>query len=164
VAALGDKTVYPSYHYEESWGQKMIVDWRADWYFKPVGMWTTFFVQQTLFDSSLRKDAPLLYATAYYDPLTGETTDISPAESAALGLDRNVDPLDLVVFTKPNDRILFNINVTKSLGRGSELSFFVHNFFDDAAFYISQDGLSRTRNHDIFYGVEYSVILNRLFS
>ena len=163
VAALGDKTVYPFYHNEESWGQKMIVDWRADWYFKPVGMWTTFFVQQTLFDSSLRKDDPLLYATAYYDPLTGETTHLSPAESAALGLDRNVDPLDLEVFTKPNDRILFNINVTKSLGRGSELSFFVHNFFDDAAFYISQDGISRTRNHDIFYGVEFSVILNRLF-
>jgi len=164
VAALGDRSVYPYYHYEEKWGQKMIVDWRADWFFKPVGMWTTFFVQQTLFDSSRSHDKGPLNATAYYDPFTGETTRISPAESAALGLDRNVDPIDLEVFTKPNDRILFNINVTKSLGRGSELSLFVHNFFDDAAIYVNQNGIYYSRNHDIFYGVEYSVILNRLFS
>ena len=163
VSSLGGRTVYPFYHYEESWGQKMIVDWRADWFFKPVGMWTTFFIQQTLFDSSLSKDDPLLYATSYYDPLTGETTAITPAESAALGLDRNVDPQDLVVYTKPNDRVLFNINVTKSLGRGAELSLFVHNFFDDAAFYVNRSGFHESRNHDIFYGVEFSVLLNRLF-
>jgi len=163
VASLGDKTVFPFYHREEAWSQKMIVNWIADWYFKPVGLWTTFYVQQTLFDASIRKDDPILYATAYYDPIAEETVYLTPAESASLGIDRNVDPLDLEVFRKPNDRLLFNINVTKSLGRGAELSMFVHNFFDDAAFYQNQAGLYRSRNHDIFYGVEFSMVLNQLF-
>jgi hypothetical protein len=163
VASLGGRTVYPFYHYEEAWSQKMIVNWIADWFFKPVGLWTTFYVQQTLFDSDVNKDDPILYSTGYYDPLADETVYLTPAQSAALGLDRNVDPLDLVVFKKPNDRFLFNINVTKSLGRGAELSMFVHNFFDDAAFYVDQAGFYRARNHDIFYGVEFSMVLNQLF-
>lgn len=163
VASLGGATVYPYYSYNSGWNQKLIVNYSADWFFKSVGLWTTFFVQQTLFDSELDLDAPWLYASAYYDPVSGETIPLTPAASDSLGLTRNVDDLDLTVNKVPNDRFLFNVNVTKALGRGAEISLFVHNFFDDAAFYLDEYGLWKSRNHNIFYGVEMSFVLDDLF-
>jgi len=40
---------------------------------------------------------------------------------------------------------------------------FIHNFFDDPAFYLNEYGSYVSRNHDIFYGIEFSVILDNLF-
>jgi hypothetical protein len=56
------------------------------------------------------------------------------------------------------------VNVTKSLGQGAELSFFVHNFFDDASFWLDpRDNRWESRNHNIFYGIEVSLVLNDLW-
>ena len=157
------RTIYPMYNYYESWRQKMIVNYRADWLIKRIGMWVTFHLQQTLFNHRQRVVDPILSSSGYYDPLTEETTYITPEESTYLGLDRVYDDLDLAVIKIPNDRLLFNINVSKSLGRGAEVSMFVHNFFDDPAFYTNYLGNYSSRNHDIFYGMEFSVILDNLF-
>ena len=157
------RTIYPYYHYTDSWRRKMIVNYKADWFIRRVGLWVTFFLQQTLFEADLDVDDPLYHATAYYDPIEGRTIFLTPEESTALGLDRNYDEDDLTVFEKPNDRLLFNVNVSKGIGRGAELSFFVHNFFDDPAWYIDQQGYWRSRNHDIFYGIEFSMILDNLW-
>jgi hypothetical protein len=158
-----DRTIYPYFTYTEGWRQKMIVNYRADWLIKRIGMWLTLHVQQTLFDHRQSVVDPVAYASAYYDPLTGETVKITPEESTALGLDRVYDDLDLSVRKVPNDRLLFNVNISKSLGRGAEVSMFVHNFFDDPAFYLNEYGSYVSRNHDIFYGLEFSVILDNLF-
>jgi hypothetical protein len=87
---------------------------------------------------------------------------ITPEESTALGLDRSYDELDLQERSRPNDRFLFNINISKSIGRSAEISMFVHNVLDDPAYYIDEQGYYRSRNHDIFYGVEFSMILDDL--
>jgi len=55
------------------------------------------------------------------------------------------------------------VNVSKSLGRGAEVSFFVHNLFDDPAWYLNEFEQWRSRNHEIFYGVQFSMILDYLF-
>jgi hypothetical protein len=162
-SALGDRTIYPFYRYTEGWRQKMIVNYIADWLIKPLGMWVTFFLQQTLFDKNQRFDDPYIYATSYYDPVDNQTVQLSEAESDALGLTRNFDDLDLAVRKRPNDRFLFNINVSKSLGRGAELSLFVHNVLDYAAFYVDETGFWRRRNPNIFYGVEVSMLLDDLW-
>jgi hypothetical protein len=73
------------------------------------------------------------------------------------------DPLITTVTKVPNDRFLFNINVTKSLGRGAELSLFVHNVFDDAAYYMNEYGYWTARNSNIFYGLELSMVLDDVF-
>jgi hypothetical protein len=100
----------------------------------------------------------------YYDPVEKRTVSITPEQSTALGLDRKYDDeCDLIVHERPNDRVLFNINISKSVARGAEISFFVHNFFDDPAYYQDCKGYWRTRNHRIFYGVEFSMILDALW-
>ena len=159
--ALG--TVYPYYPYTESWGQRMIVSYSADWLIQKLGMWVTFFLQQTLFEKYQSPDDPSVYAVAYFDPATGKTIEITPEQSDEYKLTRVYNPLDLQVHGTPNDRVLFNINVSKSIGRSSEISLFVHNLFDDASYYQDYQGIWRSRNPDIFYGVEISTVLDNLW-
>jgi hypothetical protein len=99
----------------------------------------------------------------YYDPVEGRVVHITTAESDALGLTRSEDKCYLTVNKKPNNRYLFNINVSKSVGRGAEISFFVTNVFDDASIYQNCFGTYYIRNPDIFYGVEFSTILDDLW-
>jgi len=158
-----DRTIYPYYHYIEDFRRKMVVNYNADWFIKKLGLWVTFFLQQTLFDGDQDVIDPYPYASAYYDPIERRLISITPEQSTALGLNRVFDDDDLELFEKPNDRFLFNVNISKSVGRGAELSLFIHNVLDDKAYYLSKSGSWRSRNHDIFYGVEYSMILDNLW-
>lgn len=158
-----NRTVYPYYPYTESWGQRMIVSYSADWLIQKLGMWVTFFLQQTLFEKYQSPKDPSVYAVAYFDPVQGKTIKITPKESDDLKLSRVYNKLDLEVHKSPNDRVLFNINVSKSVGRSAEISLFVHNLFDDAAYYKDYQGIWRSRNPDIFYGVECSMVLDDLW-
>jgi hypothetical protein len=156
-------TIYPFYHYDEGWGRRMIVDYSADWFLQKLGMWVTLYVQQTLWDARQNHVNPYLYATGYFDPTRGEVIKITPAESDALGLTRSYTATDLAVHKTPNDRVLFNINVSKSIGRGTEISVFVQNVPDDPSYYESYAGTWQRRNPYIFYGVEFSSILDGLW-
>jgi hypothetical protein len=160
---LGGRTIYPFYFYTEGWGQKMIVNYSADWFIKQLGMWVTFFVQQTLFDARDNYDKPNVYSTGYYDPVEKRYVALTRAGSDSLGLTRSYTALDLATHKSPNDRVLFNINVSKSLGRGAELSLFVNNIFDDPSLYLDDYGTWEQRNPRIFYGVEFSSILDRFW-
>ncbi|MCK4539209.1 MAG: TonB-dependent receptor plug domain-containing protein [Candidatus Krumholzibacteria bacterium] len=160
---LGGKTIYPIYNHAEQWRQKMIVNYSADWFIKRLGMWLTFSVQQTLLDHKLNVVNPDPYAVAYIDPLSGRTIQLTPAEAELYGLERTYDDLALRVRKIPNDRLLFNINISKSLGSGTEVSMFVHNVFDDPAYYLNDYDNWDSRNHEIFYGIEFSMILDNLF-
>ena len=165
LATIGGsrRYVYPYYYYTESWSQQLLIDYSADWLIKRLGMWVTFFVQQTLFDWDKRYIDPVREAPMYFDPLEGRLVNITPAQSKEYGLNRAYDKCDLAIGKAPNDRLLFNINVSKSIGRGAEISFFVHNVFDDAAIWETCDGFFYPRNPDIFYGVEFSTILDDLW-
>jgi hypothetical protein len=62
---------------------------------------------------------------------------------------------------------LFNLNVSKSLFKGAEVSFYVNNFLDDPAirsYWIDATTMSdEVRNPDLFYGIEFSMVLDELF-
>lgn len=154
--------IYPLYFHTERWSQRVLMNYSAEWLIKRLGMWVTFFVQQTMYDWNQSSVDPVTYAAGYYDPRLNQTVYITPERSAELGLDRTYDDLSLLVRKRPNDRFLFNINVSKSLGRNAEVSMFVHNVLDDPAYYVDEQGFYRSRNHSIFYGIEFSVILDPL--
>jgi len=159
--ALG-RTIYPLFTYTERGNRKMIVNYKADWLIKSVGIWVTFHIQQTLFEARQNVVNPDSAAAGYYDPTADRTVHITPEESSALGLNREYDHYDTDVRTKPNDRILFNLNVSKSLGKTAEVSMFVHNFFNDPAYYVDEKGMYHSRNHSIFFGIEFSVMIDNL--
>lgn len=68
--------------------------------------------------------------------------------------------------TKPS-KWLFTINISKSLFKGAEVSFYVNNFLDDPAInkYYSTPTLlvEESRNPELFYGLEFSMIFDYLF-
>jgi hypothetical protein len=67
--------------------------------------------------------------------------------------------------SKPN-KWLFSFNMSKSLFKGAEVSFYVNNFFDDPAirrYYISTtEEADEIRNPDLFYGIEFSMLIDTL--
>ena len=126
-------------------------------------MWVTFYVQQTLFTAQQNNVNPF-YATGYFDPVEGKVVKITPQESDALQLTHTYTAKDLAVHTTPNNRVLFNINVSKSIGRGAEISLFVQNVPDDPSYYEDYQGIYQQRNPYIFYGVEFSSILDGLWN
>jgi len=157
------RTIYPIYYYTEGMGQQMIVDYSADWFIQKLGMWITFYLQQTLFDESQLYRNPNIYAYGYFDPVEGKTVVLSHEESDNLKLTHSYTDLDLAVHKTPNDRVLFNVNVSKSVGRSAEISLFVHNVFDDPSYYKDYQDIWQARNPVIFYGVEFSMILDDLW-
>ncbi|RJP65861.1 MAG: hypothetical protein C4539_12385 [Ignavibacteriales bacterium] len=66
-----------------------------------------------------------------------------------------------------NAKWLFNLNISKSLFEGAEISFYVNNFLDDQAVrqYVSSPGTisEEIRNPSLFYGIEFSSTLDNLF-
>jgi len=62
---------------------------------------------------------------------------------------------------------LFNVNISKSLFKGAEVSFYVNNLFDDPAvrrfetlpFFFAEE----VRNPALFYGMEFSTIIDEMF-
>ena len=74
---------------------------------------------------------------------------------------------DESVITKP-PKWLFSFNVSKSLFEGAEVSFYVNNFMDNPAiwnhYYPSgRYYLETERNPELFYGMEFSMIFDKLF-
>ncbi len=67
---------------------------------------------------------------------------------------------------KPN-KWLFNLSMSKSLFEGAEVSFYVNNFIDDPAIYRYYSSIDyeteTTRNPSLFYGLEFSMIIDKLF-
>jgi len=66
-----------------------------------------------------------------------------------------------------NAKWLFNLNISKSLFDGAEISFYVNNFLDDQAVrqYVTDSGTiqEEVRNPSLFYGIEFSSTLDNLF-
>jgi hypothetical protein len=64
---------------------------------------------------------------------------------------------------------LFNINISKALFKGAEVSFYVNNVLDDPALYRYQytynlnDIAEEVRNPSLFYGIEFSMVVDELF-
>ncbi len=62
---------------------------------------------------------------------------------------------------------LFSINVSKSLFPGAEVSFYVNNFLDDLGIWRHYNvakgyTIERKRNPDLFYGLEFSMIIDKI--
>lgn len=73
---------------------------------------------------------------------------------------------DRAIKTRPN-KWLFNLNISKSLFPGAEISFYVNNFLDDDAIYrymsTPTQAAEEIRNPSLSYGIEFSMILDNFF-
>jgi hypothetical protein len=155
---------YPNYHvpgvsvdtligwrYPKSgkWSDKIQINYYAKYTNKTLGMWITLRAEQ-LFRERYQ----------YYDLQPVDYDKLS--EQSRIIRDYNES-----IISRPN-KWLFNFVISKSLFPGSEISFYVNNFLDDPALYryynvSSQSTIETSRNPNIFYGMEFSMLLDKFW-
>lgn len=157
----------PIYNRTTRWTQKLLLTYQVNYISKPLGIWVSFTAQQVPHYRTQTVGFSDSLAVAYYNGLTNETIRIPEQdrmnpEYENYRLNRN--QLDYMTYIYPN-KWLFNIRVSKALFKGAEVSLFVNNFLDDRAFYEDQryPGYYRSRNPEIFYGMEFSMLIDKLF-
>jgi len=136
---------YPSLN---KWRDRLLINYYLRYTVAPLGLWVTVRAEQTVWER--------------YQEM-------------------NLEPKDMALMT-PNDRAqrlydedvharylkwLVNVNISKSLFKGAEVSFYVNNVLDDPA--ITQymrtafESAEETRNPALFYGLEFSMVIDDLF-
>ncbi len=162
------KRIMPFWNPVDIESENLLINYRMEFKIKELGTWITLECQQVVFD----KDRYLGYqdslAIGYFND-QGEkilfdenqrTGDMNSAYKRIYpeywGIDEN------------KTSWLFNLRVSKSLTKGSEVSFFVNNFFNNHPLYrrqrVSPGTKSYSRlNPELFFGIEFSGVLNDLF-
>ncbi len=154
--------VIPIYTTEERYDRNLLLNYRAEVQSRSLGLWLTVHVQQQLFNIDGRGGLTDTLAIGYFTP--DQQTVMIPEDQQAderyVDLRRRYEDFQLLDERRPN-RWLLNVNVSKSLFRGSEVTFFVNNIFNHRPRYQlrrTADAIQtfERRNPPIFYGVEFS--------
>ncbi|MDP2035762.1 MAG: hypothetical protein Q8L04_00145, partial [Ignavibacteria bacterium] len=107
---------------------------------------------------TLRAEQLLFERSQTYDQTPIDLNVANPTVVASYFFDRAMKE-------KPN-KWLFSFNMSKSLFKGAEVSFYVNNFFDDPAIRRYNTSLTQMsdekRNPDLFYGIEFSMMFDSL--
>jgi hypothetical protein len=149
VPGMGADTLigwwYPSGGY---WRDRLILNYYLRYTVAPLGLWVTLRAEQLVWERyQYVNRVPVDYAL------------LTPADAAQ----RAFDESEQTKYVK----WLLNVNVSKSLFKGAEISFYVNNFLDDPAItrYMSSATVATetTRNPPLFYGIEFSMVVDELF-
>ena len=157
----------PIYNRTTCWTQKLLLTYQVNYISKVLGIWVSLTAQQVPHYRTKRLGFADTLAVAYYDGFRDEIIQIPESnrlnpEYETYRLTRN--PLDYMTYIYP-DKWIFNIRASKSLFKGAEVSLYVNNFLDDRAFYEDQkySGHYKSRNPEIFYGIEFSILMDNIF-
>ncbi|MFA7419965.1 MAG: TonB-dependent receptor [Melioribacteraceae bacterium] len=131
----------------EKWNDRLQLNYSVKYTLPSLGLWITLRAEQLLFERTHDlDDAPI---------------DFNVAGSSVIASYL----FDQEIKRKPN-KWLFSFNMSKSLFKGAEVSFYVNNFFDDPAIRRYNSSLTQMsdekRNPDLFYGIEFSMIFDSL--
>jgi len=135
--------IYPA---SGQWRDRLQINYYVKYINKELGLWVTFRAEQ-------------LYSDRY------QYFDLIPVDYNLLTDDGKIsrDYQESVISKPP--KWLFSFNVSKSLFKGAEVSFYVSNFMDDPAiwhYYYPPGDYYRelARNPELFYGIEFSMIFH----
>jgi hypothetical protein len=145
---LIDTLIGWNYPRGEKWNDRLQINYMIKYTLPTLGLWITLRAEQLLFERT-------------------QTFDQTPIDLNVANQTVITNYLfDREIKTKPN-KWLFNFNMSKSLFKGAEVSFYVNNFFDDPAirrYYTSPtEEIDEIRNPDLFYGIEFSMMFDSFF-
>ncbi len=131
------------------WSDRFQINYYVKYINRELGLWVTLRAEQVVKERHQNYDLQ----PVDYDRLNERQLEVRNYKEA--------------IFVKPN-KWLFNFSISKSLFPGAEISFYVNNFLDDPAYYtyyniLTQHEFSEKRNPDIFYGIEFSMIFDKLW-
>jgi hypothetical protein len=132
-----------------TWNDRLQLNYYLRYTHPTLGLWVTLRIEQIAFERNQDNSQ--------------EPEDLSLANSTELMLYN----FNREIKTKPN-KFLFNLNISKSLFPGAEVSFYVNNLLDDPAIYTylatpPSTYYDSSRNPPLFYGLEYSMTFDNLF-
>ncbi|MBI3124420.1 MAG: TonB-dependent receptor [Ignavibacteriales bacterium] len=145
--ALVDTLIGWTYPRGEKWYDRLQLNYSVKYTLPSLGLWITLRAEQLLFVRSRDLD---------HAPIDFNVAGTSVIASYLF---------DQEIKREPN-KWLFSFNMSKSLFKGAEVSFYVNNFFDDPAILRKQLSLTswdeKKRNPDLFYGIEFSMMFDSL--
>jgi len=137
------------------WSDRLIFNYYVKYTHPTLGLWVTLRAEHTIFERSRTYNLePINYAVI--------------TDSVKLNTVKIARDFDERIKKKPA-KWLFNINISKALFKGAEVSFYVNNVLDDPALYRYQytynpnDIAEGVRNPSLFYGIEFSMVVDELF-
>ncbi len=151
-------TVFPIYPVVGSYNKKLIMNYSLDYINRDLGIWLTFTMYHRIWEVRKSYDWPEDYklATGYYE--NGNYYSISETQAALWGLQSSIDPSSRIEYRTPAT-FWFNLTVSKNIYEGMEVSLFVNNFLNSRRFYYDQYDNLQSANPEIFYGVEFSMMM-----
>lgn len=160
------KYVIPIYPRGRNWTQKLLLTYQVNYISQPLGIWISLTAQQRAHYQTKSLGFSDSLAVAYYDGVTNQVIQIPESERLDPAYKKyrlTKNPIDYQAFDYLS-KWVFNARVSKSLFNGAEISLFVNNFLDDRAVYEDprQPGYYRTANPEIFYGIEFSMLMDNL--
>ncbi len=162
---IDDDSTVNLYHRNTSWTQKLLLTYQANYISARLGIWISLTAQQVPHYRSRTNDLSNLEPIAYYDPAINKIMPLVAEKRSATKADPQQSySVEYRVLNYPN-KWLVNVRVSKSLFQGSEVSLYVNNLFNDRA--IQKKPFNpkeyQPRNPEIFYGIEWSMLLDRFF-
>ncbi len=158
-----DLMVFPFFDPVNSRHDRLVVNYYLDYFARPLSIWVTLSAQNVMLARYRSYPPSTNYHALGFHSIHGATY-ISKAEAEKYDLMRHPGPLAEEIIKVPGNKWLFSLNVSKSLFSGSELSLYVINFLNDLSWYISPyTGRYRSRNPQIYYGIEFSSELDKLW-
>ncbi|MCU0644562.1 MAG: TonB-dependent receptor, partial [bacterium] len=158
--------IIPIYQRGRNWTQKLLLTYQVNYISKPLGIWISLTAQQRAHYQTKSLGFSDSLAVAYYDGATDQVVQIPESErldAAYKNYRLTKNPIDYKALDYPS-KWIFNVRVSKSLFKGAEVSLFVNNFLDDRAVFEDPrlPGYYRTANPEIFYGIEFSMLMDNL--
>lgn len=135
---------YPS---SDRWEDRLLINYYVKYTHPSLGLWITLRAEQLVFERYQNGNLiPVDYAR------------LTPSALLSRQFLESIQPRYI--------KWLLNLNISKSLFKGAEVSFYVNNFLDDPAIarYMSSptEFNETVRNPPLFYGIEFSMIVDAL--
>jgi hypothetical protein len=136
--------VYPA---KGEWNDRLLINYYMRYTHPSLGLWVTIRAEQLVFERLQYFNVePVNYAL------------LTESDLAQQSYEESIHPKYV--------KWLFSLNISKSLWRGAEVSFYVNNFMDNPAigrYMMSATTYSdQSRNPPLFYGIEFSMIADDL--
>ena len=159
--------VNPFFSYVNVEREKLYMNYYLEFKIKELGAWATISAQQVVFDKDRYIGLDDSLAVGFLDA-HGEQIFFTEAERAAITSStyKSIAP-DYDYLEENRKNIwLFNLRVSKSLGKASEFSFYVNNFFNYRPLYQrvrTPDESYTIENPELYFGIEISSKIDQLF-
>ncbi|MFH1214469.1 MAG: TonB-dependent receptor [Candidatus Neomarinimicrobiota bacterium] len=164
-----DQNVKPFWNVVDTRAENLLINYKLEFTIKELGAWITCEAQQVIFDkysqSGLNDSIAVGYITNHGEFVyfaENERTPDLPDAFKRIYADywSNIE--------NQKNIWVFNLRVSKSLSKGSEVSFYVNNIFNSHPLYkrrrTTSSSTSYVRlNPDLYFGVEFSGIFNDLW-